>query len=104
MALRLALRSGAVDEDGGFGCLGARGQSGLLIGLGRVAALGHLKARGLRPGDGPNGLRERYAEVPSRARRRIKRGSNPRLVPERAPKWITGARNWVRARGTSWSE
>jgi len=43
-----------VDEVGGFGCLGARGQWGLLSGLGRVVALGHLKACGLRPGDGPD--------------------------------------------------
>ena len=46
---------------------------GLLNGLGRVVAWGCLKRCGLRPGDGPNCLRERGAEVPSRARRRIKR-------------------------------
>ena len=54
----LALKSGAVDEVGGFGWLCARGRWGLLSGLGRVLAWGRLKARGLRPGDGPNGLRE----------------------------------------------
>ena len=53
-----ALRSGAVDEVGGFGWLCARGQRGLLSGLGRVMAWGRLQARGLRPGDGPNCLRE----------------------------------------------
>ena len=57
-ALGLALRSGAVDEVGGFGWARRAWAIGLLSGLGRVMAWGCLKRCGLRPGDGPNGLRE----------------------------------------------
>ena len=57
-ALGLALRSGAVDEVGGFRLARRAWAIGLLSGPGRVVALRRLRARGLRPGDGPNGLRE----------------------------------------------
>jgi hypothetical protein len=77
---------------------------GLLNGLGRVVAWGCLKRCGLRPGDGPNCLRE-SGHMVTFGLDNASRGSTPNPIgPERVPSWIAGVWDWIRVRETSWNE